>query len=100
MEYISRTFKPPLDRNVAYIVGASIITTFAIVSVARLAFRGEQRKIIPSPRETLLPNLTEAEIAELPYPPDVLPGGRDVDSPVCVTLPSLTCMSRDSEWLT
>jgi hypothetical protein len=90
MEYISRIFNPAPDYNVTYIIGASVITTFAVLSVSRIAFQGKQRKIIRSPRETLLPNLTEAEIAALPYPPDVLPGGRDVDSPVCVTLPSLT----------
>lgn len=37
--------------------------------------------IIPSPRKTLLPKLTEAERLKLPYPPDALPGARDVDSP-------------------
>ncbi len=35
----------------------------------------------PSPRETLLPNLSGAEIDALPYPPDVLPGVRDVATP-------------------
>ena len=38
-------------------------------------------KVIPSPRETLLPKLSEAEAGDLPYPPDVFPGARDVDSP-------------------
>jgi len=89
MEYISRIFNPSQDRNVTYIIGASVITTFAVLSISRIAFQGKQRKIIRSPRETLLPKLTEAETAALLYPPDVLPGGRDVDSPVCVTLPSL-----------
>lgn len=36
---------------------------------------------IPSPKDTLLPNLDPAELKELPYPPDALPGARDVDTP-------------------
>jgi len=36
---------------------------------------------VPSPRSTLLPKLSEEEKAQLPYPPDVLPGARDVDTP-------------------
>ena len=39
------------------------------------------RKAIPSPLQTLLPKLSERQIAELPYPPDFFPGARDVDSP-------------------
>jgi pimeloyl-ACP methyl ester carboxylesterase len=37
--------------------------------------------VIVSPRETLLPKLTESQIADLPYPPDALPGARDIASP-------------------
>ncbi|KAL8667765.1 MAG: hypothetical protein Q9168_007187 [Polycauliona sp. 1 TL-2023] len=37
--------------------------------------------IIPSPLQTLLPHLSPTEKAGLPYPPDALPGARDVLSP-------------------
>ncbi|KAK3336664.1 alpha/beta-hydrolase [Cercophora scortea] len=36
---------------------------------------------IKSPRKTLLPSLSKDETAALPYPPDILPGGRDVETP-------------------
>ncbi|KAF2271107.1 alpha/beta-hydrolase, partial [Lojkania enalia] len=42
-------------------------------------------KIIPSPRRTLLPHLSEDDIKSLPYPLDALPGPRDVDSPYGTT---------------
>ena len=42
---------------------------------------GKRSKVIVSPRETLLPKLSAAEIADLPYPPDSLPGARDIASP-------------------
>lgn len=83
MDYLNRILSPTLDRNMVYIISASVITTFAVLTVSRRGFRGKQGKILPSPRETLLPKLTKAEIEALPYPPDVLPGGRDVESPVC-----------------
>ena len=82
MDYISHIFTPSPERNVAYIIGASVVTTFAVMTVSRLAFQGKQEKIIRSPRATLLPKLSKAEIAALSYPPDVFPGGRDVESPV------------------
>ena len=37
-------------------------------------------QVIPSPLKTLLPKLSEAEAADLPYPPDAFPGARDVES--------------------
>ena len=48
---------------------------------ARSATLSQDSKIIFSPKKTLLPQLSEQEAADLPYPPDVLPGARDVDSP-------------------
>ncbi len=37
--------------------------------------------IIPSPLQSLIPHLTASEITQLAYPPDALPGARDVESP-------------------
>lgn len=37
--------------------------------------------IVRSPRDTLLPKLSKADIGRLSYPPDALPGARDVESP-------------------
>ena len=67
--------------RIGLIVGSSVATTLA-VAIARLAFHSTPTKIIASPRATLLPKLSKAEQEELPYPPDVFPGARDVDSPV------------------
>lgn len=39
------------------------------------------KAILPSPRETLLPHLSPAQIAVLPYPPDALPSARAVPTP-------------------
>ena len=38
-------------------------------------------QVVPSPIDTLIPKLSEAEAADLPYPPDAYPGARDVASP-------------------
>ncbi|KAL2183164.1 alpha/beta-hydrolase, partial [Thermothelomyces heterothallicus CBS 203.75] len=40
-----------------------------------------RKPAIPSPLRTHLPTLAPAAVAALPYPPDVLPGGRAVDTP-------------------
>lgn len=39
------------------------------------------KTILPSPRSTVLPRLSDAEVSALPLPDDVLPGGRDVPTP-------------------
>lgn len=65
--------------------------TVAVTSVATLALIARHTffvtkhsfssKRIPSPRETLLPFLPPSRVSVLPYPPNIFPGGRDVDSP-------------------
>ncbi|OCL00885.1 alpha/beta-hydrolase [Cenococcum geophilum 1.58] len=45
------------------------------------SLKSDHPKIILSPKDTVLPNLPREEIKSLPYPPDALPGARDVDSP-------------------
>lgn len=37
--------------------------------------------VIPSPLRTLLPKLSKEEIEQLPYPPQAVPGARDVETP-------------------
>lgn len=62
------------------------VTAGAALFTAGLLVRGvlttkKQRVIVPSPRSHLLTNLSKDELAKLPYPPDTLPGGRDINSP-------------------
>lgn len=61
------------------VTGAS----FALGLLARslLSAEAPEKGVIPSPRATLLPGLSEEEVRNLPLPNDVLPGGRDVESP-------------------
>ena len=42
---------------------------------------GKDDEIVPSPLETLLPKISDAEAASLAYPPNAYPGARDVKSP-------------------
>ena len=64
--------------------------TLAVTSLAASTFVLSQRhsnepttlrKTIASPRETLLPRLTPVQAASLPYPPNLFPGDRDVETP-------------------
>ena len=68
--------------RISFVIGSSVAVTLAVVAIARLALHSTPRKIVPSPRATLLPKLSKAEQEDLPYPPDVFPGARDVESPV------------------
>lgn len=45
------------------------------------SLRTDRVKTVFSPRETVLPQLSAHETEGLPYPPNALPGARDVDSP-------------------
>ncbi|KAI1209032.1 alpha/beta-hydrolase [Annulohypoxylon truncatum] len=59
------------------------ITATAWLSVHLVLQSGRKTKglFIPSPGTTVVPELQEQEIANLPYPPDALPGGRDAITP-------------------
>ena len=82
MSILSNTFGD-VPRNLPLVIGASVATTLAAISLAKLALQSPPTpKLIRSPRETLLPNLTSEEQDQLGYPPDILPGARDVSSPV------------------
>lgn len=61
------------------LAGAGLFTAGAL---ARGFFSTPRKgQVVRSPRATLLPTLSTDELSQLPYPPDVLPGARDVDSP-------------------
>jgi hypothetical protein len=70
-------------RSIPLIIGTSIATTLAVIGLAKVALQSLSKpRIIPSPRETLLPKLTKEEQSQLTYPPDIFPGARDATSPV------------------
>lgn len=59
-----------------------IVVVFSLVGFAIYRwYRNDKEHSVPSPLQTLLPQLTPSEIRRLPYPPDALPGARDVESP-------------------
>ncbi|KAI1107956.1 alpha/beta-hydrolase [Jackrogersella minutella] len=66
----------------------TVVLTATIAAAAWLSVdsilkprRMKKDLIAPSPLTTVLPALQEQEAADLPYPPDALPGGRDVLTP-------------------
>jgi hypothetical protein len=85
--YLSRLVSSTTADNtsVTVLVVAGVATTLALwLGCLRLLRKRQQKVILLSPRATLLPWLSPSQRQALPYPPDVLPGGRDVDSPVCL----------------
>ena len=69
--------------NPASFMGSFIWTALAAFLLA-LTFRRVRRPLpraISSPRETLVPKLSAEQAASLPYPPDFMPGARDVTTP-------------------
>lgn len=82
MSALIQFFRDP-PRNVPMIIGTSVATTLAVVTLAKLALQSPPKpKLILSPRDTLLPALTKDEQDLLYYPPDIFPGARDVTSTV------------------
>ncbi len=62
---------------------ATVLGTLLAVKLSSYVFSEKNpRKMIRGPATTVLPNLSQAEREKLPHPPDVYPGGRDVESPV------------------
>ncbi|ROW13717.1 hypothetical protein VPNG_04591 [Cytospora leucostoma] len=66
------------------LLGTAVICLSAAVVLWPLwhkSFSSKPPTVTPSPRETLLPYISKSEISALPYPPDALPGSRDVPTP-------------------
>lgn len=73
-------FKLPVP-HVYIVAGAATLgSLFVLRSISRSS-KAARLKTTPSPKETILANLTPEEVERLPYPPFALPGARDVDSP-------------------
>lgn len=63
-------------------LGAALGLTTGLTLNALRQLKGSRKPLlIRSPRETQLSKLSREEIDALPYPPDALPGGRDVETP-------------------
>jgi hypothetical protein len=70
------------DLKHPYVVyGAASVGGLLLLGTVSSVLRSGPSRIIPSPVESKLPKLSPEEVAELPYPPDALPGARDVKSP-------------------
>ncbi|KAI9849539.1 MAG: hypothetical protein M1837_004159 [Sclerophora amabilis] len=66
-------------------LAVALSATATLVLISRLVLTSTNsktsRRTIASPRDTLLPYLSRSQALALPYPPDLLPGARDVDTP-------------------
>ncbi|KAI1487446.1 Alpha/Beta hydrolase protein [Biscogniauxia mediterranea] len=85
MESISKCFAaaPPgeaTDKSNA-IIATTVVTTVALLSLARFSLWPRKPEIIRGPLTTSVPRLSEAERAAIPYQPDHFPGARDVETP-------------------
>lgn len=59
-----------------------ILTVSSLVGLVLASGKARtSRRTIPSPRTSLSPSLSHGQRPQLPYPPDIFPGARDVDSP-------------------
>ena len=71
---------PEVGLNISTILTASALIAYGVF-LRGLWPNGQRSNVIPSPLETLLPKLSAAAIADLPYPPDAFAGARDITSP-------------------
>lgn len=72
---------PQGSSYLGFIVGSSVASTLALLAIYKLTLSPPKR-IISSPKKTQETYLSPAQKDALPYPPDILPGARDVASPV------------------
>jgi hypothetical protein len=70
------------SRKTTFIIATSAATTLVLSGAIKNTLNPIPKQIIPSPRASVLPGLSKEEQDELPYPPNLFPGARDVDSPV------------------
>lgn len=74
----ARMRNPVRARRLVYILG---FCAPAIASGLYRYFWGSRKATVPSPLDTYVPGKSDWVLSRLPYPPDALPGARDVDTP-------------------
>lgn len=78
-DFLGQSFSQPHGRlSFLAVAGASFGLGLAF---CRLIAESPAPQILPSPRQSLLPQLSDSELSALALPLDVLPGGRDVPTP-------------------
>jgi len=77
---IPRSKLPNLHHPYVAIGGASL-GSLLVLGTLMSVLKSAPTTIISSPVQTKLPQLSEEHVQELPYPPNALPGARDVNSP-------------------
>ncbi|RYN52009.1 hypothetical protein AA0118_g10229 [Alternaria tenuissima] len=78
--HLSRFERLPKVQRYA-IIGAASVGGVSLLYALTRSSKSARRPPIPSPRDSLLPDLSPEDAADLPYHPAALPGARDVDSP-------------------
>lgn len=78
-DFLSQSFSQPHGHLSLFAVAGASFSLGLVFS--RLLTGSRAPEILPSPRQSLLPSLSESERSALALPPDVLPGARDVSTP-------------------
>lgn len=83
MDFISRLWPAQPEGPTALVITitTTVVTTAALLSLARYTLSPPRPKSYPSPLHTVIPRLSGAELQALPYTPDYFPGARDVPTP-------------------
>jgi hypothetical protein len=69
------------------VLGAVSVGTFILFRSTITSLHSKNKSsTVPSPRDDVLPKLSEGDIKRLPYPPNAFPGARDVDTPYGASL--------------
>ncbi|EUC46117.1 hypothetical protein COCMIDRAFT_93673 [Bipolaris oryzae ATCC 44560] len=78
---LSRFERLPKIQRYAILGAASVGGLSLLWALTSSSSKPAKRLPVPSPRRSLLPDISPEHVAELPYHPAALPGARDVDSP-------------------
>lgn len=68
-------------QSTAITVTTTVVVTVSLVALVNRFSQPKRASVLPSPRKTLLPNLSAEQESQLLYPPDFFPGARDVPTP-------------------
>lgn len=85
MEHLTTFFRGPGEPSTPLVMATSAFATVAFLAVAKRTLWPAEPRVLPNPLKTIIPRMTEDEVAALAYRPDQFPGARDVDTPVGLT---------------
>lgn len=87
---LSKAFAVSVEAKDVALVSSTVVATLSVFFFLRYVLYPKWRKVIPSPMRASFPKVSQETLGSQVYHPEVLPGARDVKTPVSILVKALS----------